>query len=270
MRVGSLFSGIGGFDLGLERAGMQVRWQVENNEYCNRVLEKHWPGVQRYGDIKTINWKEVEAVDLVCGGFPCQPFSVAGKRRGQKDDLYLWPEVVRCLSVLRPTWFLSENVPGIINLALDQVYADLEGLGYTVQAFNIPACAVDAAHQRKRIWIVAHAERTGPQGYGAERELGKGGEEVKIGRRGDVADPLSEQSERRLYGAEWGQRSEGQAPCDGGPGRGVENVGWPVEPSVGRVAHGVPAWVDRLRGLGNAIVPQIAEALGRVILEVSA
>lgn len=268
MRVGSLFAGIGGFDLGLERAGMEIRWQVENNLWCQRVLAKHWPNVTRYGDIKQVDWHTIEPVDLVCGGFPCQPFSLAGKRKGFDDDRYLWPEVVRCLDAVRPTWFLGENVPGIVNVALDQVCADLESLGYAVQAFNIPACAVDAAHQRKRIWIVAHANRQGPQRHGAECELGKGGEEVKIGRRGDVADPLSEQSERRLYGAEWGQRSEGQAPCDGGPGRGVENVGWPVEPSVGRVAHGVPARVDRLRGLGNAVVPQVVEVLGRMMIEV--
>lgn len=265
MRVGSLFAGIGGFDLGLERAGFEIAWQVENNLWCQRVLAKYWPAVTRYGDIKQVDWHTIEPVDLVCGGFPCQPFSLAGKRKGFDDDRYLWPEVVRCLDAVRPTWFLGENVPGIIKVALDQVCADLESLGYTVQAFNIPACAVDAAHQRKRIWIVAHAGGTESGRVSSiEREkvstIGGSGE--------DVADPLSEQSERRLYGAEWGQRSEGQAPCDGGPGRGVENVGWPAEPSVGRVAHGIPHRVDRLRGLGNAVVPQVVEVLGRMMIEV--
>ena len=125
VRVGSLFAGIGGFDLGLERAGFEIAWQVEIDGYCQRVLAKHWPNVQRYGDIKTIDWGTIEPVDLVCGGFPCQPFSLAGQRRGTADDRYLWPEVVRCLGTLRPTWFLGENVPGIIRMELDTVLSDL-------------------------------------------------------------------------------------------------------------------------------------------------
>ena len=146
LTVGSLFSGIGGFDLGLERAGMRVEWQVENNEFCREVLKKHWPKVPCHYDITQIDWRDIPRVDLVCGGFPCQPFSLAGKRAGKADDRYLWPEVVRCLDTLRPTWFLGENVPGIITLALDQVCADLESLGYTVWPVCIPACAVDAPH----------------------------------------------------------------------------------------------------------------------------
>ena len=269
LTVGSLFAGIGGFDLGLERAGMSVRWQVENNPWCQRVLAKHWPNVTRYGDIKQVDWHTIEPVDLVCGGFPCQPFSLAGKRKGFDDDRYLWPEVVRCLGAVRPTWFLGENVPGIIKVALDQVCADLEALGYAIQPICVPACAVDAPHQRQRVWILAYAGCAGLPCGGFRSGEAQTGEVRDCGAtdsREDVADPLSEQSERRLYGAEWGQRSEGQAPCDGGPGRGVENVGWPVEPSVGRVAHGVPARVDRLRGLGNAVVPQIVEWLGRCII----
>ena len=246
MQVGSLFSGIGGFDLGLERAGMSIGWQVENNEYCNRVLEKHWPNVKRYGDIKTIDWKTVEKVDLVCGGFPCQPFSCAGKRRGKYDDRYLWPEVVRCIDALRPTWFFGENVPGIINLALDQVCADLESLGYEVVTFNIPACAVDAPHIRKRIWILAHAES---DLWGASRC-----DRSKTSDRGGsfLADAEAVLPQRRN-----GRSREAQS---WGGSR------WPAESDVGRVAHGIPRRVDRLKGLGNAIVPQIAEALGRMIL----
>lgn len=235
MTVGSLFSGIGGFDLGLERAGMRVEWQVENNDYCRRVLGKHWSGVPRYGDIKTIDWHTVEAVDLVCGGFPCQPFSLAGKRRGQDDDRYLWPEVVRCLDTLRPTWFLGENVPGLINLALDQVCTDLEALGYTVWPVCVPACAVDAWHQRQRIWIVAHAS---------------GNSDRRTNRvRGRERKP--EQSLSHV----WGNRRE-------------EVMLWEPEPGVGRVVHGLPNQTHRIRGLGNAVVPQIAEEIGRMILSV--
>lgn len=156
LTVGSLFSGIGGFDIGLERAGFEIAWQVENNDYCREVLKQHWPTVPCHYDIKAIDWRDIPRVDLVCGGFPCQPFSLAGKRRGAADDRYLWPEVVRCLDALRPTWFLGENVPGLINLALDQVCTDLESLGYTVWPVCVPACAVDAPHIRQRVWIVAY------------------------------------------------------------------------------------------------------------------
>lgn len=227
MTVGSLFSGIGGFDLGLERAGFTVEWQVENNEWCREVLKKHWPQVPCHYDITAIDWRDIPRVDLICGGFPCQPFSLAGKRAGQADDRYLWPEVVRCLDALRPAWFLGENVPGLITLALDQVCTDLESLGYTVWPVCIPACAVDAPHIRQRVWIVAHAECEGSQGYRAERGLREDQEEVQVSR---------------------GHR-------------------WPSEPDIQRVAHGVSCRVDRLRGLGNAVVPQIVEAIGRMILD---
>lgn len=261
MKVGSLFAGIGGFDLGLERAGMHVRWQVENNTWCQKVLTKHWPEVSRYEDIKTVDWQTIEPVDLVCGGFPCQPFSVAGKRGGQADDRYLWPEVVRCLSALRPTWFLGENVPGIVKLALDQVYTDLEDLGYAVQAFNIPACAVDAPHQRKRIWIVGYAKSH------AERRIREASRQQQIQARGsgprpeDVADAKGQQT-RGIFKRQF----QADASASGNGAR--EALPWPTEPSVGRVAYGVPRRVDRLRGLGNAVVPQVAEVLGRAIYAV--
>jgi len=256
MRVGSLFAGIGGFDLGLERAGMEIRWQVENNLWCQRVLAKHWPNVTRYGDIKQVDWHTIEPVDLVCGGFPCQPFSLAGKRKGFDDDRYLWPEVVRCLDAVRPTWFLGENVPGIIKVALDQVCADLEALGYTVQAFNIPACAVDAAHQRKRIWIVAHAARELP--YGTGTRGGWGLESTDSGET--VSDAQRERSQ--------GQRPEHELCSLSRQIQISRDSWWEPEPSVGRVAHGVPSRVDRLRGLGNAVVPQVVEVLGRMMIEV--
>lgn len=268
LTVGSLFSGIGGFDLGLKRAGMSITWQVENDNYAQKILTKHWPRVARYGDIRTIDWKKVEKVELVCGGFPCQPFSCAGKQRGEADDRYLWPEVVRCLDALRPAWFLGENVPGLIKMALDQVCADLESLGYTVWPVCIPACAVDAPHQRERVWIVAHCDKQGLQGgvgsRAASQERAPGGHLAECGE--DVADALREQSSGGLHGVERRQRSQSQATRNGRARHAVANVGWTVEPNVGRVAHGIPARVDRLRGLGNAIIPQIAETLGHAIL----
>ena len=161
MTFGSLFAGIGGFDLGLERAGMECKWQVEIDPFCLKVLEKHWPGVKRYGNVKTVGKHNLEPVDLICGGFPCQPFSVAGKRGGREDNRYLWPEMLRVISEVRPTWVIGENVAGIVNMALDQVCSDLEGEGYEVQPFIIPACAVNAPHRRDRVWIVAHAQVNG-------------------------------------------------------------------------------------------------------------
>lgn len=161
MNFPDLFAGIGGFSPGLERAGMTCVGQVEIDEYCQWVLAAHWPLVVRYGDIRKVDGSEFKNVDLVCGGFPCQPFSLAGKRRGLADDRYLWPEMRRIIKRIRPRWVLLENVPGIVRVALDGVLADLEGEAYTCQPFIIPACAVDARHRRDRVWIVAYTEYSG-------------------------------------------------------------------------------------------------------------
>lgn len=160
----SLFSGIGGLDLAAEAAGFVTVGQCEWADYPTKVLEKHWPDVPRWRDIRTLtgeNFYErtgLRTVDVVSGGFPCQPFSVAGKQRGKEDDRFLWPEMCRVISEIRPTWVLGENVPGIINLALDEVLADLESIGYETQAFVVPACGVDAPHKRNRICIVAYSD----------------------------------------------------------------------------------------------------------------
>lgn len=159
----SLFSGIGGLELAAEMAGFRTVGQCEWADYPTKVLEKHWPDVPRWRDIRTLTGESfyektgIRTVDVISGGFPCQPFSVAGKRRGKEDDRYLWPEMLRVISELRPTWVFGENVAGIVNMALDQVYADLENEGYTVQALIIPACAVDAPHRRDRCAILAYA-----------------------------------------------------------------------------------------------------------------
>jgi len=143
MRFGSLFAGIGGFDLGLERAGMECVWQVEIDPYCQKVLAKHWPQVKRYDDVRECGEHNLETVDLICGGFPCQPHSVAGKRRGAVDDRNLWPEYRRVLAELRPRWVLGENVPGIVTTMLDEVLSDLESEGYAATTIVLPAVAFD-------------------------------------------------------------------------------------------------------------------------------
>ena len=215
MRVGSLFAGIGGFDLGLERAGFTIEWQCEIDPWCQRVLAKHWPHVQRYGDITTTDWAAVRPVDLICGGFPCQPFSTAS--HGKRTACNLWPAMLNVVAVVQPTWVLAENVAGAANLVLHQVAADLESLGYEVAPpLNIPACAVGLDHRRSRYWILAYTDK---------------------GRQ-----PSSPQHAE----APQLQRSDSQFSSMGS-------------------SHGVSRELDRLRGLGNAVVPQIVEHIGRCI-----
>lgn len=175
----SLFSGIGGLDLAAEMAGIETVGQCEWADFQTKVLEKHWPDVPRWRDIRELTAESfyektgLRTVDIISGGFPCQPFSFAGKRGGKEDDRYLWPEMLRVIREIRPSWVIGENVPGIVNLALDTVLSELEDVGYTGQAFIIPACGVDAPHRRDRVAIVAYANgkqlgQHGTQGDSAE------------------------------------------------------------------------------------------------------
>lgn len=165
----SLFSGIGGLDLAAEWAGMETVGQCEYADYPTKVLERHWPNVPRWRDIRTLTKESfyertgLRTVDVISGGFPCQPFSVAGKHGGTEDDRYLWPEMVRVIKELRPTWVIGENVPGIVNMALDEVLDSLGANGYETQSFIIPACGVGAWHKRARVCVLAHliGERDG-------------------------------------------------------------------------------------------------------------
>jgi len=160
MRFGSFFSGIEGIGLGLERAGMTCRWQVEIDPYCLAVLRKHWPDVPKYGDIRALTGDELEPVDLICGGFPCQPVSLAGRRRGAADERWLWPEFARLLRVLRPRFALLENVPGLLaGGGMAEVLGDLAALGFDAEWDCIPAAAVGAPHLRYRVFICAYRNR---------------------------------------------------------------------------------------------------------------
>jgi len=165
LRLLDLFSGIGGFSLGLESTGFfKTIAFCEKDEFCKKVLNKHWSQIPIYDDIKTINAGQISA-DIVSGGFPCQPFSVAGKQRGKQDDRYLWPEMLRVVTEVKPRWFIGENVSGLINInegmVLRQVCDDLEKQSFQVQCFVIPASGIGAWHQRKRVWIIGHSYENG-------------------------------------------------------------------------------------------------------------
>ena len=262
--VGSLFAGIGGFDLGLERAGMRVRWQVEIDPYCQRVLTKHWPHVTRYGDIKTIDWESVEPVDLLCGGFPCQDISLAGKGAGLAGDRSgLWFEYAKAIEVLRPSYVLIENVSALRSRGLDQVLGALAALGYDAEWHCIPACAVGAPHRRDRVWILAYTGSTKSRRLsGSEREAIS----TPWCDGSNVADTSQQQRDRWMH---WtcGWEREPQEALRDARGRGREEAWMSIPESLlGRVAHGIPHRVDRLRALGNAVVPQIVESIGRFIL----
>jgi len=234
LTFGSLFAGIGGIDLGLERAGMRCRWQSEIDPYASRVLAKHWPDIPNLGDIRDIDWTTVERTDVVAGGYPCQPFSSAGYRQGQHDPRHLWPEFARTLRILRPRYAIMENVAGHLSLGFGDVLKDLAALGYDCRWDCVPAASVGAPHRRDRVFIIAYTpQRDGgqPQQPGMDQT----GRPTKLGKLG------------------WGKR----------PGQHWQNN----QPGVGRVADGIPSALDRLRTLGNAVVPQVAEHIGRIIME---
>ena len=160
MTHGSLFTGIGGFDLALASVGIPTLWMVENDEYCQAVLRKNFGGVPLFGDIRACGKNNLCAVDIISGGFPCQPSSHAGKRQGSRDSRYLWPQMFRVICELRPRWVLGENVRGLVSLAdgrdFEKICSDLENEDYEVLPMLLPACAFGAPHRRDRIWIVAH------------------------------------------------------------------------------------------------------------------
>lgn len=222
VNVLDLFSGIGGFSLGLERAGMRTVAFCEIDPACRRVLAKHWPDVPCFRNIRELGAGQLVGmrIDVICGGFPCQPFSSAsaGKAYGAEHDDYLWPEMLRVISEVRPRWVIGENVAHIDRLALEQVVSDLEACGYeTAPPLVIPACAVGHDHRRDRFWFIGHSNR-----------------------------------DREPWSAEYAKAS---------------GVPWPRNDagSMG-AADGLSSRMDRMRMLGNAVVPAIAETIGRAII----
>ena len=355
-----LFSGIGGFSLGLESAGVAKTVAFcDYEKWCQKVLKKHWPHVPIYGDVKELTHERLKAdgidtIDIITGGYPCQPFSVAGSQKGEQDPRHVWPEMFRLVQELRPVFVIGENVSGHIKLGLDTVLENLESEGYTARTFSISAASIGANHKRERVWTLAYSNdkglraRFGRSNYDYEKkgrvwsfDRGRSesddewsdfasteNEDLDVantqskGRResrhvdkekrntessatqsqsssSDVADTTGDrwnenqsdkipqstvrksqegrmlQSERTSNvsnsdserGRLWETGSKDAKDVGQSP-RGQETLGWwDVEPDVGRVAHGVPQRVDRLKGLGNAVVPQIPFLLGLTIRE---
>jgi DNA (cytosine-5)-methyltransferase 1 len=320
----SLFTGIGGLDLAAEWAGFTTVGQCEWADYPTKVLEKHWPDVPRWRDIREVTKKSVEdrgigAVTVISGGFPCQPFSVAGNRKGEDDDRFLWPEMLRVVETLRPRWVVGENVAGIVTMALDQVLSDLESINYPCEAVIISACAVNAPHRRDRTFILGrnangcNVREVGKIQKGQGTEPGRVCENVAdtnscghikqdarestLNKKWDntayqqkwrtkfydafpssenVSNTTNEGLERfiqksgKFYESseqtqgKWSEQTNRFVKCNNAGIRGW----WDTEPDVGRVANGIPNRVDRLKCLGNAVVPQQAYPIFQAIADI--
>ena len=343
MKILDLFSGIGGFSLGLERAGFETVAFCEIDKYCQKVIKKFWDK-KIYNDVKEITKQKlksdgIEFPEIITGGFPCQPFSIAGARKGTDDNRHLWPEMFRIIKEFKPRWVIGENVRGIINIqdgmVFENVCTDLEGEGYEVRAFNIPAAAVGAPHKRERIWILANSRRSirreqstrnkesirsrahektewscntskirgssertktmaNPKSIKSREQTQRQGWENFTGRsldsRGDskkrsednVADPningtkwyqskdrersRTQQSSQDVANASTGRRTLQEKQISTRGDSSKHQSWWEAEPNVGRVADGLPGRIYRLRALGNSIVPQIAEEIGKAIM----
>lgn len=306
----SLFAGIGGLDLGLERAGMNCVAQVEIDDFCQKVLTKHWADVPKFKDVRDVGKHNLPTADVICGGFPCQPHSYAGKRRGKADDRNLWGEYLRVIDELKPRFVIGENVPGLITTMLDEILSDLEARGYTCQTFIIPAGAFNAPHWRDRVWIIAHNTKNTKSIGRRGRDYGNSEGNIRSLQterpnptlHEDASNPhglghLHGQSE--IITTEAGQYALGniatacgnvtdantaglqgrtQAGNIGSGGADDEQffggyAGWDipwieVAPALCRVDDGLPRRLDtpRLKALGNAVVPQVAEFIGRCIM----
>jgi len=286
MNVLDLFSGIGGFSLGLERAGLRTVAFCEIDPYCRRVLRRHWPDVPVYDDVRTLTGAKILAdadaercgwrkdnqgqasskrngntpsgIDVICGGFPCQDISVAGKGAGITGERSgLWSEYARIIGEVRPRYVIVENVAALLHRGLADVLGDLAAIGYDAEWHCIPASAVGAPHRRDRIWIIADDQGGGRRARRQGRFADGGARQPEpVGTFQDMADANGARCVKQRWGIAIRTQLAAAECADW----------WRTEPDVGRVAHGVPNRVDRLRALGNAVVPQIPEIIGRAIM----
>ncbi|MGM7719420.1 DNA cytosine methyltransferase [Metabacillus sp. Hm71] len=272
MKSIELFAGIGGIALAAEWAGIETVAFCEREPFCQKVLNKHWPSVPIFDDVRTLNREVLEekgviesggTVDIISGGFPCQPYSVAGKRKGTEDDRDLWPEMFRIIKELKPSWIVGENVANFVNMELDRTLFDLESVGYRWRTFVIPACAVNAKHRRDRTFVVAHSNR--PRELQQERRF-----EKLRNWSGNCSEDVSDSNSERLEGSENAREISRKGKKSNEQLAGCDKTGatWTVEPNVGRVANGVPNRVDRIKALGNAVVPQQIYPIFKTIMEI--
>lgn len=277
MRALSLFSGIGGIDLAAEWAGIDTVAFCEFADFPREVLKKHWPNVPIFKDVKTLNKEMLEkegvidryrTIDLIHGGFPCQPYSQAGKQRGKEDDRDLWPEMFRIIREIQPTWVVGENVANFANMELDRTLFDLESEGYETSTFVLPACSVDAKHQRFRTFIVAHANSK----RHFYRQINQQPTKRRKSSLCDITsscEVLSDTHSKRRKTlrdesqiSSYRKRDWKPSPANSLPAR------WATEPNVGRVADGVSDRLDRIKSLGNAVVPQQVYPIFEAIMEI--
>jgi len=293
LTFGSLFSGIGGLDMAVEACGWKPAWQVEQDPFCTKILERHWPDVRRYGDIREVDWRGVARVELVCGGFPCQPFSVAGQNRGEDDERNMWPETLRAVRELGPRYVFLENVPGLLaHEYFGTILGHLAESGYDAVWDTFTAAEVGAPHRRERLFILAYATIQRLE-YTDEREpqtQGRREARISAGRDGQLAHSRQQQElvqqrpqQLREPTREGVQVADAESPngWSGEPNvtsaaglrrRGLgssfppgpdDRDAWArvlaevpaLEPALCRVATGVPDRTHRLRALGNTVVP---------------
>ena len=283
LRLLDLFAGIGGFSLGLESTGFfKTIAFCEKDEFCKKVLKKHWTQIPIYDDIKTINAGQISA-DIVSGGFPCQPFSNAGKQRGKQDDRYLWPEMLRVVTEVKPRWFIGENVSGLINInegmVLRQVCDDLEKQSFQVQCFVIPASGIGAWHQRKRVWIIGHNEYVPNSNKQGLERLNEQSTSIKTNQMQTNFRSKNCSQQNTLWHTESTRREgsinrqrERQLRRASSSREQCKKTWWEVESEFCGVPHGLSSRLDkdrnnRIKSLGNSIVPQIAREIGLAIME---
>lgn len=262
MRIGSLFSGIGGLELGLEWSGLgETVWQVEIDPFCRSVLERHWPNARRFEDVTKVGAEDLEKVDLICGGFPCQDVSSAGKGEGLAGSRSgLWFEFARIVGELRPRWVVVENVASGAKRWVDQVVAGLEQLDY--QALPIPLSAQDvgAPYPRARIFVVAYTDRSSESTQPEHAEMVRAQESDRVAANARIATSSARDVVREQpWRCRWQDRKRAEEP--------ERDSWWATVPEVHAVVPGIPGRVDHQRALGNAVVPQCAEVIGWIIRE---